>query len=412
MRRKLTSIRLDKIAAVDKPCQKHATVAIIKRAPVGPADLFKQTFQQALGNTLLNDQVRDAFYATFDNMYEGKDAFRTALIDEFTAGGDGAIAAEAYKTWLVGLVDRAVISVRAAGAAQIAPETIAKAFTEQAQEWLDSKQEQTTMPITTKAALLAAVAKFDPAKTTVAEVQEIQKAATDLNAEDALPTDGPLAKAKADPELAILKRRVEIGEMPANVRKHFDGLDATAQMAFLAKSADQRAADVDAIEKGDPVVYTCSDGTTIRKSDGAVAALLAKRADEQDKVIKGLTETTGASVIEKRAVESFPNVAKAVAVDMLKSAAQVGETTEAGKAVLKSLGVMNKAQSGLFKGLGSTGGDDAAPDLAKASENFSAKVAEIQKRDSTGMADAMSKARREFPDLFKAAHPEMEDEEA
>ena len=42
-KRRLTRIRLDKIAAVDQPCQEHATVAIIKRAPPegAPPHTFK-----------------------------------------------------------------------------------------------------------------------------------------------------------------------------------------------------------------------------------------------------------------------------------------------------------------------------------------------------------------------------------
>jgi hypothetical protein len=414
VKRRLTRIRLDKIAAVDKPCQAHATMAIIKRAPAGPADMFKQTFQQALGNTLLNDQVREAFYGAFDNMYEGKDAFRTALIDEFTAGGDGAVASDAYKAWLTGLVDRAVTTVRAAGAAQIVPEALAKAFTDAADEWLVSQQEYVPMTITTKAALLAAVAKFDPSKSSVAELTEIKKAATDLNLEAELPVEGPLAIAKADPELAILKRRVDVAEMSAPIRKHFDGLDAAGQTAFLAKDAAGRQADIDAIEKGDPILYTTTAGLVIRKSDGAVAAELAKSNDALIKQVAGLTASGGDAVIAKRAATEFPNVAANIATDLLKSAATAGEDTPAGKAVLKSLQVLNKGGSTLFKSLGSAeGGDESGPgDLAKAQTTYNTKVEEIAKRDNSGRADAMSKVRVEFPDLFKAAHPDREEVEA
>lgn len=408
-RRRLTAIRLDKIAAVDKPCQHHATVAIVKRAPAGPADVFKQTFQQALGQSLLNDQVREAFYGAFDNMYEGKDAFRTALIDEFTAGGDGSVSSDAYKAWLTGLVDRAVTTVRAAGAANIAPETIAKAFTDEATEWLDSQQEQTTMNITTKAQLLAAVAKFDPAKDPAAHVTIIQKAATDLDAVDALPAEGILALPTATApteELAVLKRRLDVAEMPAPIRKHYEGLDEPGKTAFIAKSATERQAELDAIEKGDPIVFTTASGVEIRKSDGRAAEMLARENDKLSKKVSELSEGTATASIEKRAA-AYPNVAKETAVSMLKSADQVGVDSPTGKDLLKSLAAMNTGTSGLFKRIGTEGGgDDSGSDISKARQTFDGKVEEIKKRDASTLADAMSKARVECPDLYAEAYPE------
>lgn len=425
-KRVLHRIRLDKIAAVDKPCQQHATVAIMKRAPAqpdAPVAILKQTFQQALGNTLLNDQVREAFYGAFDNMYEGKDAFRTALIDEFTAGGDGTVAADAYKAWLTGLVDRAVNTVRAAGAAQITPEQLAKAFTDLATEWLDTQQQEHDMTqITTKAALLAAVAKFDPAKSSFADGDAIVKAAVTLDAIADLPA-GPLAKAAAD-EVARansdkvakgLQRDVAILKMDTDTRAHFDSLDDAGKDAFLAKSDTDRASDIAKARDADPIVHTCSDGTTIRKSDGAAVLAMAKRNDQLAADLAKANERASGDAIEKRAAEEFPNVAKATAVDMLKSVAAVGADTDAGKSILKSLGTMNGQRNSLFKSHGSTDGgeDGGAPEgIAKARGDFTAKVQEIAKRDSCSQADAMSKARREAPELFAAAHPDSVEAEA
>lgn len=423
-KRVLHRIRLDKIAAVDKPCQQHATVAIMKRAPAAPVGILKQTFQQALGNTLLNDQVREAFYGAFDNMYEGKDAFRTALIDEFTAGGDGTVAADAYKAWLTGLVDRAVNTVRAAGAAQITPDALAKAFTDLATEWLDTQQQEHDMTtITTKAALLAAVAKFDPTKSSFADGDAIVKAAVTLDAVADLPAGSPLAKAAADEVERTsnakvakgLQRDVAILKMDTDTRAHFDSLDDAGKDAFLAKSDADRASDIAKARDADPVVHTCSDGTVIRKSDGAAVLAMAKRNDQLAADLAKANEATTGNAIEKRAAEEFPNVAKATAVDMLKSVAAVGAETDAGKSILKTLGTMNGQRNGLFKSLGSTDGgeDSGAPEgIAKARGDFNAKVQEIAKRDSCSQADAMSKARREAPELFAAAHPDSVEAEA
>jgi hypothetical protein len=248
-------------------------------------------------------------------------------------------------------------------------------------------------------------------------VADIRESAIALDATGELPKEGPLAVtitvtgAPAE-ELAAAKRRADVAEMPADVRKHYDGLDEAGKTAFLAKDAATRASDVDAIQKGDPVAYTCEDGTVIRKSDGPLAARLAKQADEQAKVIKGLTEGGAADAIAKRAGTEFPNVAAATATFMLKSAAAVGIDTDAGKDIVKSLTAMNKARAGAFVSKGSTedeGDEDGTPGgLAKARQTFDGKVTEIAKRDKVSQADAMSKARTEAPDLYAAAYPAQE----
>ncbi len=271
------------------------------------------------------------------------------------------------------------------------------------------------MKYATKAALSAAVSSFAIAKASAQDVADIRESAVALGETALLPAEGPLAitVAAADPELPVLKRRLDVAEMPAPIRKHFDGLNQTAQDAFIAKSATERQAEVDAIEKGDPIMHTCSDGTVIRKSDGAAVLAMAKRSDtlaaENEELRKGNT----AASIEKRAA-LYPNIAKATVTEMLKSIDTLGADTEAGKAISKSLDVMNKGQSALFKSLGTTEGSDTGTggDIRKARESFDSKVTEIAKRDGIGRADAMSKARNEFADLHSEAYGAPETEEA
>jgi len=276
------------------------------------------------------------------------------------------------------------------------------------EKWL-GEQENVMSKISTKAALKAAVAAFDPNTTPVAQVAVIKQAAKDLEAEELLPDDGPLAVEKsADPKLAALEREIAVLKMAPDIRKHFDGLDAAGQSAFLAKSADEQAAEVAEANAEDPVLYKCADGTEIRKSDGAAVLALAKRNDEQAAELAKLRAERSGDSIEKRAVEGYPNVAKAVAVDMLKSVAQLGEDSDSGRAILKTLDEMNKGRSHLFKSLGSSEASEAGTGdaVAKARQDFNAKVAEIVKAQSLGQADAMSKARQEFPELFAEAYPD------
>lgn len=261
------------------------------------------------------------------------------------------------------------------------------------------------MKITNKAALMAAVAAFDPATSPAAHVGIIHKAATDLNADDLLPEDGPLAKAKQDPALAKALREISILKMGDPVRKHFDALDEAGQTAFLALSEADQATAVEKANATDPVVYKTAGGIEIRKSDGATAALLAKQLDDTAAEVTVLKAGRSGDAIEKRAQTEFPNVALATATSMLKTASQLGEDTDAGKDVIKSLKAMNKGSAGMFKSIGSTEAPELAGGIEKARTDFNGEVNKIMARDSIGMGDAMSKARTEHPDLFAEAYP-------
>lgn len=415
MKRRLNSIRLDKIAGVDRPCQEHATIAIVKRAPAAPATgsplaLCKETFEEALNAQLISERISDVFWRAFDNQYAVREAFRCALGDELAAGGDGTAATAGFTAAMQTIAETAATLARQAGVAAT-DQTIASAVEQAVEKWLN-QQETSEMKITTKAALKAAVAAFDPAVTTVAAVGIIKQAARDLDALDELPADGPLAVEKQDPQLAKALRDVAILKLAPDVRKHFDGLAETAQPAFLAKSEADQVAEVAAANATDPVVYKSLGGIEIRKSDGAVAALLAKQLDETQATVVSLTAKGQVTEVERRAETEFPNVAKATAVAMLKSAGQVGETTDAGKDLLKSLAVMNKSGSGLFKALGSTEAPELDGDINKARQDYNAEVNALMAKEQIGMADAMSKVRELNPALFAEAYPQPADADA
>jgi hypothetical protein len=406
-RRRLTSIRLDKIAAVDLPCQEHATVAIIKRAPTAPETgtplaLAKRTFDEALRGQLVSERISDVFWRAFDKQYAVREAFREALADELADGGDGSEATEGFTAAMRTIAETAATLARDAGAE--ADTDLESAVEQAVEKWLT--EETSEMKITTKAALKAAVAAFNPESTPVAHVGIIKQAAKDLNAEDELPAEGPLAVEKQDPQLAKALRDVAILKMAPEVRKHFDGLDETGQTGFLAMSEADQASTVEKANATDPVVYKTAAGIELRKSDGAAAAMLAKQLDETNAELAVLKSGRTTDAIEARAASEFSNVSKATAVSMLKTAAQVGEDSDAGKDVIKSLTAMNKGAGGMFKSLGTTEAPEIGGDLAKARTDFNAEVAKIISRDKCGLADAMSKARVEQPDLFVEAYPE------
>lgn len=403
-KRVLTGIRLDKIAAVGQPCQAPATVAIIKHAPrVAPPAIAKKTFQEALNAQLVSERISDTFWRAFENQWAVRDAFRTALADEISEGGDGTEATAGFTAAMQQIATLAATAAR--DAASTADTTLEAAVEEAVSKWLQHKEQP--MKIADKAQLKKAVADFNTSTSPFAHVAIIKSAARDLGAEDELPADGPLAVEKTDPAVASMQREIAVLKMAPAIRKHFDGLGADAQTAFLAKSADAQQAEVDALNVDDPVLHKCLDGTEIRKSDGAAVLAMAKRQDALSKENGELRQQLAGDGFEKRALAEFPNVAKAEAIDMLKAAATVGEASAAGKSILKTLSTMNKGRTHLFKSLGSTEQPEGGSgDLAKARSDFQTEVNKIAARDSIGMGDAMSKARTEHPALFAEAYPE------
>lgn len=413
-KRVLSRIRLDKIAAVDKPCQEHATFAIVKRAPGAgaPPAIVKKTFQEALAAQLVGEKISETFWRAFENQWAVRDAFRTALTDEISDGGDGSAATQGFTEAMEQLARTAAEAAR--NAASTADDDLEAAVEEAVSKWLQQEQ---PMKILNKAQLLTAVAGFAIAKSTVAEAQEIIAAAVELDALDALDTNDDLAK-MADgydgkkkkkgekDEMAAMKRELAVLKMAPAIRKHFDALAADQADAFLAKSEAEQQAEVEAANQADPVVYKSAAGIEIRKSDGAVAALLAKQVDEQAATIAKLSAGVTGDAIEKRARSEFPNVALATATSMLKSAAQIGADTEAGKDIIKSLSAMNKANSSVMKRIGTTEAPAVGGDIAKARQDFNSEVAKVAREDKISTADAMSKVRADRPDLFAEAYPD------
>lgn len=415
-KRVLNRIRLDKIAAVDLPCQEHATVAIVKRAPAkgAPPAIVKKTFQEALRAQLVSDQISETFWRAFENQWAVRDAFRTALSDEIAEGGDGSVATEAFTEAMGQLATAAADAAR--DAASTAETDLESAVEEAVSKWL--QQQEQPMKITTKAALASAVAGFAIAKSTVAEANEIIDAAVTLDAIDALDANADLAKmaedggkkkkkgTEDDKSMKALQREVAVLKMAPAIRKHFDGLPEDQQDSFIAKSDADRQAEVDQANSADPVVHKCLDGTEIRKSDGAAVLAMAKRNDALSKEIGELRESSAGDAIEKRARTEFPNVALSEATDMLKAAKEVGEDSAAGKSILKTLATMNKGRDTLFKSLGTTEAPEVTGDIKKARQDFDSEVAKVAREEKIGRADAMSKVRAERPDLFEAAYPE------
>lgn len=374
IKRRLTAIRLDKIAAVDRPCQQHATVAIIKRAPPGevPPAIAKKTFQEALHAQLVSEKISDTFWHAFENQWAVREAFRTALTDEVAEGGDGSEAVNGFAAAMQEIASLAAEAAREAAKTDDA--TLEAAVESAVSKWLTQQEKPTMFKFTTKAALSAAISKFAVATATMQDAIDIRDSAAELKEEGLLPADFPLAKAApaADPKVATLEREVAVLKMAPDVRKHFDGLAEDAQATFLAKSASAQAEEVAAANATDPVVFKCKDGLEIRKSDGAVVLAMAKRQDalaEENAILKG---QVGKDSIKKRAAE-FTNLPNAESI--VKAADLMPEADRA--PYLESMRAANKAAGGKFVRLGHAGGGTS---IEKGADDPQARMDTIVKK--------------------------------
>jgi hypothetical protein len=399
----LRNLVVGEVSFCRKGMNQHARIALFKSADKTPLGVAKATFQEALDAQLVSQRVQNAFYGCFDNLWSRNDAFRTAMTDELAAGGDGSVAAEAWVASVKELADNAVAAAKENGG-KPTDEELSGAMEKAVATYLNSKEHPPMRKFTTIPALKAAVSAFSIAKSTVQDQIDIHDSAEALGADGLaeLPTEGPLAKAAPAPntDVAKLQREVAVLKMAEPIRKHFDTLDAAGQTAFLALTPEAQAADVAKRNEGDPVVYTTAAGLEIRKSDGAVAAALAKQADADRAEIAKLRAENGTSAIEK-ALLPFPHVNKGVATTMLKSVAN--GTPDEKQAVTEALTAMNKAAGPAFRTYGVGGGADTSVEKSTAISKMDAMVDRIAKAENISKAAATVKAQNdpEFQEAYR-----------
>ena len=213
--------------------------------------------------------------------------------------------------------------------------------------------------------------------------------------------------AKAEAESA---RATAVSALSDIEKTHFNGLADDAKTAFLAKSADGRKAEIDAVSKaaadGDPVVYKTRKGTEIRKSAGEALLAIAKDADEQAKLNEELAKKNAENELRKRAGELLPNLPGTVEtrMDILRSVDSISDV-EKRKAAMESLSAQNAAMAGVTKTVGAAGaaasGDaDDAP-TAKL-DKLAKKHSEDNKVPYAKAYDAVLKT-KEGADLYAAS---------
>ncbi len=347
-RRIMRTFKLNEISAVDKPAQEGARFSLAKRAPddTGPSlndaplVLAKAAFAEEFADRKTEQAVCRAWYDAMDDRWIADEAFRATL----EAGGESGV--EEYVAAIKVMANRAVSAVTTARAdTEAFKAEITKALAEPIK--FEKKEPTTMIKFNTRAALLGGVAAFLGGDKTV-EKSTIQKDAIDLDAVDCL--TGELALSPPDPRVAKMETELAVLKLAPALKAHYDGLDATAQAAFLAKDTAAQTAEVDGLTKGDPVVYTCSDGTQIMKSDGKVALMMAKQNDATNKRLDAIEKSRTEDKFDKQASTDFPHLATKSTVATLKA---IDGLDDADKAeVLKSLTVANKAAASKFRQVG------------------------------------------------------------
>lgn len=217
---------------------------------------------------------------------------------------------------------------------------------------------------------------------------KVKKSAEELAAE--------LETTRAD----LAKTKV-LAEFTDVEKVHYNSLNDTQKEAFIAKSADDRKAEVEAAQEEDAVVYKSDDGEEFRKSDDPRLVKMAKQADKDRKERQEAIEKAANAEFAKRAGtelqhlpgEEAAKVAILKAVDGIKDEDLKKQATELLKA-------NNEAMAEAFKKKGSSGnGADSSADdqltvLAK-------KYAEDNKVDFNKAYDAVLQT-KEGKELYEA----------
>lgn len=386
-KRILTGLRLDKIAAVDRPCQEGATMTIMKRAEdplaadiakrfIDPAD-GARPFAEFLAERLKSKQfhaVQEELWPLFNSM---QDAVTSIM-------GDTSVPADQRSAMVRSSVEDFLNAVRSK--VPTVEAELAKLITagEPAGDHV-SKGKDSHMP--------------DAIKT----VADLKKQVADLKLEDSVQkaVDSILDfAAKAETRAAAAEA---FAKMSDKEKDHMKDMDEDAKKAFMALSADDRAKAVAKKAENDEVLKV--DGTEIRKSEVGAAQFAVMKSQQdriakQDEEIRKERDERVMTELRKRADDEFEHVAGSTdeRASMLKALSDMKDETvrKAFEAVFKQAEEMGKHA---FDTLGHRHGDTS---IAKAASDFEATVTKFEDGGKVSKIEALRKARKADPEGFKA----------
>lgn len=370
----IQSLRLDKIAAVDRPCQQHAKMTIMKRAPEEEVDYPK---------------ICKAWVSASD----GPRPFEIFLRQELQRDHYYSVMEE-YQAELCAL-DNSLRSTL--GAQDMDQDAKLLAMRESIEAFMTSvraKYPQASADVTKAVNIFADVSKQgDGDMPTIEElssqIEALTKSVQDITAE----RDAEVAKREAAETLA---------KMTDEEKEFLKGKDGEEAKAFMAMNAEQRKAKMKKAAEADETLEV--DGSIVKKSvvGETTFEMLVKMHKKQEDLAKAQKKDADAAAIakaEQRASTEFAHLPGTVAERgaMLKALGDIQDEN-----VRKSFEAVFTTAEGLakmaFEQVGHQGGT-----ISKADETqFKEKVAEIAKRDGISTSEAMVKAASEYPDLHKA----------
>lgn len=185
-------------------------------------------------------------------------------------------------------------------------------------------------------------------------------------------------------QIAALKKQladsIAFGKLSDAEKTHYASLDQQDAAAFLAKSASDRKVDISKAAEADPVMYTCDDGTIIRKSDGQIAERQARKYDELNAKYAKQAEATEQMTFEKRAgsiMKHYPKTLKAKAL-VVRAIEKATESTDKDGKLVVNVELRKEAMDILKAG-------DTA--LSKSFSRFGKSNTETSEDDAGGDGD-------------------------
>lgn len=193
------------------------------------------------------------------------------------------------------------------------------------------------------------------------EVGQQEEPMTDKTQKNTGDVDVEAITAEKDKLAAQLVEANARGEMNDAQKAHFDGIDKALdddkRAEFLKASPAERQAVIDEIAKRadeeDKVVFTAKDGTEYRKSDDPRLTAMAKQNDEQAETLKTATKRAEDADFTKRAETELNHLPGTIETRtaLLKAAESIADEGER-KSAVEALHAQNTAMGVAFENAG------------------------------------------------------------
>lgn len=450
-RRRMTKFTIDELSSVDLPAQEGARAILLKRKGEpgydpdnpDPSKRGRRDVEKRGGLVLLTSADERHAHGLMlfpgdsgGNTWQAWDPEDELVHDHaWVLGDDGTItiAENAGHTHTVdeNTVARALMSLAASEiddrVVMMAQKYLKRTFSAEERKRLADEGKALpdgSFPIVNRGDLRNAIQAFGRAGSKTKVARHIASRARAIGATDLLPEEGELARRigkredmmpentpTAEDQVKELEKKLARAEKMAELtdaeKAHLKGLDESAQATFLAKSADDRKAEVKAEEarkaKADEVVYTDLDGNDYRKSDDARVVAAVKRADEATKRAAESEALRKQAELEKRASDELGNLPGEVSARaaLLKAIDDI-PNEEHRKGALEAVHAGNKAIQAAFATKGHEDGTvDAGP--GEATEKLEKMARELASKDGISYVDAYAKVSEANPELLKKA---------